>query len=461
MQLLLVSAPHVAREIHSRSSRHSEGNLQNVDSASVAAAAFALLSGCDAQSAAAALAGEGGRAPGVGQSYVQAFGEAFEEDRWHSFRCMQCKTRLKTPLHARRHLYEHAALNIHRRFLEKLEGRGEERPSHFPPRPAKSYHLHVVFLCDASSHHSSFLPFRAVASSLGGRSSSFGDPDEKALAAAACLSGAFCFPRQEASVETGPVPEAASDVSYGFRFLPLNARTGGLCLRGLNEALQSISESCASFNAQARNSFTARQKQEEDSPSQTPCGQRRQCSCEKRNSNSRAAIHLCCFKSFKAFFNSLFRKLQTSRGGGDTTPEVCVVPVCILSAASNVTGTLLANPENGDSAEECNEGERFQTCLSTICSAVHAFGGIVAVDCAAATAHIRLDFNPILSQRALEKMQRQNASLSVPLGADFEHPWRCGPKQAAAPDAFFVSTHKLLGGTGAAGKNFRRPFCTG
>ena len=101
-----------------------------------------------------------------------------------------------------------------------------------------------------------------------------------------------------------------------------------------------------------------------------------------------------CATTGKFAYDSLLTTLQAIGASSETSPLL----LGSFSAASNVTGITLD--------------------MQRVCRMMHQYGGLVAFDCAAWASHLKVDMNPIKND------------------------------PAAAPDAIFMSPHKLAGGPG-------------
>ncbi|KAL8274197.1 hypothetical protein Esti_001882 [Eimeria stiedai] len=522
LQLLLLGAPLVAAAAQGTSpaAAAAASHQSAASTAAAAAAAISLLSGPHAASAAAAAAAvaaspqtvrnsssngsssngsssNGSSSNGSSsKSYLQAFSEVFEEDRWHSFRCRRCSSILKTSLHARRHLYQHAAADLDAAATVQQQQQQQQQEQQ-QQRP----HVHIMFLCDPSGHHSLLLPFSAVqthppnSSSSSYCSSMKSRAGSAAAAAAAAHAGAYCWPSDAspcskaattmaaapATAATAGAPAAApaaaaaaaAGVSFSFQLLSLDTTTGGLFFRNLRHVLHSVSSYCSRYNQQQQ-----LQQQQEIEIEEEDC-----CTCCIGSSSSKGPT--CCYKGFASFFSGLGLERQ----------PVCLIPVGLISAASNVTGALLSkrcffssssSNSSSSSSSRSHGGEAaFAASMGSLCKLVHAYGGLVAVDAAAAAAHVPIDFNPLhqLVQEQQQQQQQQHQPIYEQQQQEqqeeedtfsprllFSHPWLCPctaaaagavaaaaatptavASGAAAPDALFFSAHKLLGGTGSAG----------
>lgn len=182
------------------------------------------------------------------------------------------------------------------------------------------------------------------------------------------------------------------DVSFGFDFLHLDAKTGLLAPRSLHNRLQSLHRQIGLFNRlEAKQSRSRRLETQRARESRQPASQ---------STTSPAGI----FPSLSSSSTLSSRDEQTAastsaEAPGCSSPSCSssrssstlhlLLPVCIFSAASNVTGLISPCPSSSFSSLSSMS-------IASVCALnrlVHRFGGVACWDYAGASSHLPINVN--------------------------------------------------------------------
>ncbi|PHJ25226.1 pp-loop domain-containing protein [Cystoisospora suis] len=434
-------------------------------------------------------------------SYLSSFFSLFEEDRWGSYLCRACGSRLKTAAHARRHMNSSHPLSSSSASSSSLDGKIDERrelsSSSSSPHPVR-LHLHLEFLVDPTCHHSSFLPFRELASSSSSFSSSsssslssasmFCPPGEHTAAARSNEKDLLSKPksakdrgreeeeeeekeaenlfsyREEAEKagvykdsETRERKEAASkkkkrggakeeeeedekeeedassgfsgsdyeedeeeelekakksikirdgnvDISIGFSFLHLDSRTAMLSPVSLYNRLRYLRQRIDAFNRlEAKRCSRDSQERRKKDLSQTL-------------SNSLPATQTGTEKKTPLSSSSSFSSSSSSSESFISSPVLHVLlPVCIFSAVSNVTGLISPVPSSSSSFSSFSSLSSMSIAsVGALNRLVHRFGGLACWDYAGASSHIPIDvYNRIEEEEEEDEREEEEGERRI------------------------------------------------